>query len=179
MHPGPDSIPSKETNRGYGGCLDNRIHPRQQRNRSQFLPNVDAVLRPRFLQAVELHQEAQMTPVTVKRKRLRVYIAGPLSCGDTLENIRRAIQAGDMVFRAGHTPFIPHMNCMWGIVCPHTTEDWLGWDLKWLELCDMLIRLPGESPGSEKEVKFAQEHDIPVLTLEEFLETYSFFTTAD
>ena len=106
-------------------------------------------------------------------KKLRVYIAGPLSQGDQLLNIRNAIQAADKVLELGHTPFCPHMNYTWHLICPHDTATWYDWDLCWLELCDILIRLPGDSWGSDQEVKFAQARGIPVFTLEGFREQFS------
>lgn len=111
----------------------------------------------------------------LSNKKLRVYIAGPYTQGDPLLNIRAAIQAGDVVLKSGHTPFIPHMNYTWHLLCPHEPSTWYQWDLEWLEMCDGLIRLPGESWGADREVEFAQGHGIPVYTLEEFLVYYTLY----
>lgn len=39
---------------------------------------------------------------------MRVYIAGPYTKGDVVENVRAAVFAGDEVFEAGHSPYVPH-----------------------------------------------------------------------
>lgn len=101
---------------------------------------------------------------------MRVYIAGPYTKGDIALNIRHAIEAGDEVLKLGHTPYIPHLNHFWHLVCPGAYKQWLALDLKWLETCHALIRLPGESVGADKEVVFALEHGMIVNTLEEFRE---------
>lgn len=105
---------------------------------------------------------------SIPRTGLKVYIAGPYSKGDTVQNIRKATEAGDRVFGLGHIPFIPHLNYVWHMLFPKPHADWMRWDLEWLRECDVLIRLPGESEGAEQEVEYAQTHGIPVYTLEEF-----------
>lgn len=112
------------------------------------------------------------TPTHIKFK---VYIAGPITLGDHDFNVRQAIDAADKIALAGHTPFVPHINALWGIVYNHSREFWYEWDNEWLKVCDVLIRLPGDSSGADQEVKFAQEHGIPVFTLEEFI---AFYTTS-
>lgn len=103
---------------------------------------------------------------------MRVYIAGPYTKGDVALNVRDAILAGDAVLKAGHTPFIPHLTHFWHMVCPGPYQQWIDLDLKWLPLCDALIRLPGESSGADGEATLARTLGIPVYTLEEFLRRY-------
>jgi nucleoside 2-deoxyribosyltransferase len=91
-----------------------------------------------------------------------VYIAGPYTNGDTVINVRRAIEAAENLWDAGFTPYIPHLTMFWHFMNPHTYEFWLEYDLEWLSKCDILLRLSGESLGADKEVKFAQEKGIPV-----------------
>lgn len=100
---------------------------------------------------------------------MRVYIAGPYTGGSVTANVRFAIQAGDAVLKAGHCPYIPHLNHLWDLVCPGSYSQWLNLDLNWLPLCDVLIRLPGKSPGADVEVEVAKSLDIKVHTLEDFL----------
>jgi hypothetical protein len=52
---------------------------------------------------------------------------------------------------------------LWHVVAPHDYSFWCIYDLAWLEVCDVLLRLPGESPGADREVAFADEHGIPVV----------------
>ncbi len=104
---------------------------------------------------------------------MRVYIAGPLTNGGQVpgkENVELAIEMGELVLRHGHEPFIPHLYYYWHQLFPHHHNTWMELDLKWLRVCDALIRLPGDSPGADKEVALAEELHIPVFfSLEEFL----------
>ena len=64
--------------------------------------------------------------------------------------------------RAGHTPFIPHMNLLANLITPHGEAIWLDEVLKFVPRCDAVLRLPGESRGADKEVSLANEMGIPV-----------------
>jgi hypothetical protein len=110
--------------------------------------------------------------IVVKVRKLRVYIAGPITLGDRTLNLRAAILAADEVLRAGHLPFIPHLNDLWHLVCPHPAEDWYEWDNHWLSVCNVLVRLPGESVGADNEVALAKSLGIMVCRLEEFLQYF-------
>ena len=112
-------------------------------------------------------------------EKVRVYVAGPLTKGDTLKNISTAIAAGETLLNKGFAPFVPHLNTMWEICYPnHPVQDWLELDFQWLRVCHALLRLPGESPGADKEVEFCYDHDIPVLFHVNALEKYFFKTEA-
>lgn len=103
---------------------------------------------------------------------MRVYIAGPYSGGDWGENVKRAVDAAEEVYQAGHDPFIPHtMTALWSMLYPKPDHEWLMFDLSWVDMCDALIRLEGESPGGDVEVKRAELKDIQTyMSVEEFLE---------
>ena len=36
-------------------------------------------------------------------------------------------------------------------------------DLAWIERCDALLRMPGESSGADREVEHARAHSVPVF----------------
>lgn len=105
-----------------------------------------------------------------EKRRLRVYVAGPISQGDLGANIRQATAAGKRLIEAGFAPLIPHLTCYYdgdppraiagGI--PH--EAWLDVDLPWVAAADALLRLPGESAGAGQEVSHAIALGIPVYT---------------
>jgi len=96
-----------------------------------------------------------------------VYIAGPYSTGDVGQNIHNAIKVADRIVEMGGIPFIPHtMTHLWHIVLPHEYEFWIEYDLAWLAKCDVLYRLPGESPGADREMAFAMDHYIMIATTE-------------
>ena len=93
---------------------------------------------------------------------MRVYVAGPMTVGDQVENIRRGVAAANRLMELGHSPFVPHLTYFWQLMTPHTWEEWLRLDEDWLLVCDCLVRLSGESPGADREVKFCYKHEIPV-----------------
>lgn len=93
---------------------------------------------------------------------MRVYVAGPYTKGDVVENVRAAVLAGDQIFGAGHTPYVPHLTHLWHTIRPRPWEDWLRLDLEWVDVCDALIRLPGASKGADMEVAHAERRGIPV-----------------
>ncbi len=93
----------------------------------------------------------------------RIYVAGPYTEGDTLTNVKNAIHAGETLFSHGFYPYVPHLNHLWEIYHTHTHEEWLSMDREWLELCDAVVRLPGESKGADIECEWAREKGIPVI----------------
>ncbi len=104
-------------------------------------------------------------------RRLRVYVAGPYSKGDPCENTRNAMAAGAAIMDLGHAPFVPHLSHFWHTMDPRPYEDWLALDLAWLPAADMLLRLPGESGGADKETAEAERLGIPVFFSLESLAT--------
>ena len=100
-----------------------------------------------------------------------VYIAGPYTRGDCVQNVRRAILVADRLATQGFVPFIPHLSHFWHFLCPHEIQFWYDLDLAWLRKCDCLLRLSGDSMGANLEVTVAREHGIPVYwTVPELLE---------
>ena len=97
-------------------------------------------------------------------KTIRVFVSSPYTLGETGENVRAQIDAGDILMDNGFTPFLPLLCHFWGIVTPKPYADWLGWCFEWIEVCDCVFRLPGESPGAEKEVMHAVRHGKSVFT---------------
>lgn len=92
----------------------------------------------------------------------KVYVAGPYTLGDVAVNVRNAIIAADVLADHGFAPFVPHLSHFWHMHRPRPYADWLAIDLAFLLSCDLVLRLPGESPGADLEVKTAQERNIPV-----------------
>lgn len=98
-----------------------------------------------------------------RTSKIHVYVAGPFSKGDVLVNVREAILAGDNLRALGFVPFIPHLNALWHLVCPHEPTYWYEVDLEWLPLCKALLRLPDDSWGADREVELAIKLEIPVF----------------
>lgn len=94
---------------------------------------------------------------------MKIYVAGPLRQGDQFVNCRTAILAAERVIEMGHIPFVPHMTFIWHYLSPHDFEYWMAFDLAWLAECDALLRLPGDSEGSDIEEARARELDLLIF----------------
>jgi len=94
---------------------------------------------------------------------LRVYVAGPYTKGGEADNVRKAIAAADRLMELGFYPYVPHLTHFWHLLFPHPWEYWMELDKKYLRVCDILLRLPGESRGADEEVGSATRWGIPVV----------------
>jgi hypothetical protein len=92
-----------------------------------------------------------------------VYIASPYTKGDVAMNVRNSILAAEQVRNAGLLPFCPLLSHLWHCMSPHPYEFWTEMDLEWLEVCDCILRLPGESAGADKEVVYMLKLRKPVF----------------
>lgn len=103
--------------------------------------------------------------------RKKIYIAGPLTTGCAPVNVRVAMDAHLTLAAHGYAPFCPHFS--WfvdpvGEQLPY--ESWMEIDFAFVTVCDAVLRLPGESPGADREVRLATELGIPVYhSLDELL----------
>jgi hypothetical protein len=96
------------------------------------------------------------------QKGSRIYIAGPLTKGNQLDNVSTAINIYNQLISLGYYPFCPHFSYFANIVDSKEYEVWINQDLKWLEVCDAVYRFEGESEGADGEVKFAEQRGLPV-----------------
>lgn len=87
----------------------------------------------------------------------RVYIASPYTKGDVGMNVRVQMDAFASLMNKGFIPFAPLLLHFQHIVHPMSYEDCMEWDLAWLEACDCVLRLGGESKGADMEVERARE----------------------
>lgn len=120
-------------------------------------------------------------------RRLRVYIAGPITKGDLAHNVNQATAAFKELAEAGFSPWCPQwsafsggaargpvaapdgqiINAVYavgsvhGCGLPHGT--WLDVDLPWVEVADVVLRLPGESTGADRECDHAAANGVPVF----------------
>ena len=93
---------------------------------------------------------------------MKVFVSGPYTLGNKEKNVRQAILTGEEIIKLGHTPFIPHLCHFWDKQSHHEYQYWIDYDLDWLESCDALLRIPGDSIGADNEVKKALILHIPV-----------------
>jgi hypothetical protein len=92
-----------------------------------------------------------------------IYVAGPYSKGDIAENVSKAIWVGHEVMDYGHTPIVPHLSHFMHLVRQRAYEEWMTADFELIRRCDVLVRIEGESAGSDIEVDLADQLGIPVV----------------
>lgn len=92
-----------------------------------------------------------------------VFVSGPYTAPDPVLNVRAAIHAAALLLDAGLIPYVPHTTHLWHLVDPRPYEDYLTMDLAWVRKCDAVLRLPGHSPGADREVALAEELGLPVF----------------
>lgn len=102
-----------------------------------------------------------MSVSTFERRRMRVYVAGPIS-SDPMVGIHRAFVASRQMFLDGLAPFIPHADAFWFLPDGHWNS-YLEYDAEFVSVCEAVYRLDGESRGADLEVTWAREHGIPVF----------------
>lgn len=116
--------------------------------------------------------------------RLRVYVAGPISKGDLRSNINQARDAMLRLMRAGFAPYCPHLSAYLGgdepeaLPCGTTLEDWYTLGEAMVRGCHILLRLPGESVGADREMEVARMIGMPIYTsLDRLIEVHGKTTT--
>jgi len=92
-----------------------------------------------------------------------IYIAGPYTHPDPVQNTHRAITVADELIYHGFIPYIPHLTLLWHLVSPHNTQFWYDYDKHILKRCDAVLRIGGDSIGADQEVALAKECGIPVF----------------
>lgn len=106
----------------------------------------------------------------IKSDAKLVYVAGPLTVGEPGHNLHVAMVAGHAVMDIGHVPYVPHLTVIMSLTQPRDYEEWIAADLAIITRCDALWRLPGKSPGGDREVEFAESIGVPVVYSAEELE---------
>ena len=96
-------------------------------------------------------------------KKIKVYIASPYTLGDVAVNVKLQIDTADILMNHGFYPFVPLYSHFQHMAHPRHYTDWIENDLLWLEACDCLLRLGGESKGADDEVKHAKELGLPIF----------------
>jgi len=93
-----------------------------------------------------------------ENEHVYVYVAGPYTEGDPEDNTKQAIRYGDQLAGQGFVPIIPHLCHWWDQeVSGHDYQFWMNYVVSLLDLADAVLRIPGKSPGADKEVVYAQD----------------------
>lgn len=94
----------------------------------------------------------------------RVYCAGPVGKVEgRLERVLSAIEAGEQIAALGLAPFVPHFYHFWDSRHAHDYEFWMAHCMEWVRQCEALFRMPGASPGADREVELAKSLGLPVF----------------
>jgi len=106
--------------------------------------------------------------------KCKVFVAGPMfSSGSMGNNIRNAVQVAEQLRDAGFLVFLPHLYFFWDLIRPREREFWTALDLEWLETCNVIFRIPGESSGADGEEKHAEEWDLKAYSdMDQLIEDY-------
>ncbi len=93
----------------------------------------------------------------------RVYISGPITKGATLHHIHDACMVWKRLTEAGIFAICPHWSAVQDMIAPMPHAAWMAYDRPLLALCNIILRLPGESVGADQEVAWAREFGFPVF----------------
>lgn len=106
---------------------------------------------------------------TMAERKTRVYIAGPMTNGTkncfNMPAIHDAIRAYFTLIEWGFVPHCPHLTVFCEFMDPHriSYEQWLELDKNYIDDCDVVLRIPGDSKGADKECKYARYLNKPVV----------------
>ncbi len=89
-----------------------------------------------------------------------IYVSGPIS-SDPEGHAKTAMREAARLMDAGLHPFVPHLSVWWEKHYPRHYESWMAWDFAWLDRCDAILRLPGHSPGADREMAVAEAAGLP------------------
>jgi hypothetical protein len=94
-----------------------------------------------------------------------IYIASPYSNGNPAKNVKRQIDAYNLLDELGYLPFAPLLNHFVDLNSEkeRSWQDWIDICLDWVRKSDGLLRLSGDSLGADKEVEEAIKNKIPVF----------------
>ena len=91
-----------------------------------------------------------------------VYVAGPIT-GDPFGCVRQSAEAFGTLRALGCVPFCPQWSVIAEMVQHYSYEEWMAYDFDVIARADALVRLPGDSPGADREVVHADDLGIPIF----------------
>ena len=123
------------------------------------------------------------------KKRIRVYIAGPMNprngggAIEYLRNCNRMIEAARILIKNGYAPFCPAVDAAYFLggmddETP-TAEEIKSYSASWVGACAAILLMPGweKSAGTLAEIEIAERLGIPVFKRMEML--YATIKSAD
>jgi nucleoside 2-deoxyribosyltransferase len=98
-----------------------------------------------------------------------VYVSCPITLGNKNHNWFQAAEAQVALMKAGYAVHNPAHAIMLPESSNISWETWLIMDEAIIDRCDLVVLLPGESKGAERECAYAASKGIPVMPLSEAL----------
>ena len=95
---------------------------------------------------------------------MRIYISHPITLGDGCDNFYDCCKVQQLLMEAGYAVLNPGLSMMHPNGKNIPWQRWIDSDLKWVEVADMVVRLPGESKGADVECEHARKCGIPVYS---------------
>jgi hypothetical protein len=92
-----------------------------------------------------------------------VYVAGPYTSPDPVENTHDTIKLADTLVDEGFSVIVPHLTMFWHAISPKPYEQWLEIDIQHVLRCDAVYRRFGQSSGADGEVEVAKDRGILVF----------------
>lgn len=97
------------------------------------------------------------------KKIVKVYIASPYTEGDAAQNVRLQINFANKLMNEGFYPYTPLLSHFHHMIYERTYDDWMDHCMVWVDSCDCLLRVGGNSKGAEKEIEHAKDIGIPIF----------------
>lgn len=116
-----------------------------------------------MLKSLALTHEPHSDPTTTAEQGLLIYLAGPYSQPDPVQNTHVVLKVADALLAAGFVPLVPHLSLAWHLVSPKPYAVWLAYDHELLKRCDAVLRIPGFSVGATQECRLAESLGIPIV----------------
>lgn len=95
-------------------------------------------------------------------RRTRVYVSGPITKGDQAVNVHNAMEVTSRLMALGYAADCPHFSHFMQTAFPQPYERWMQRDFAFINVVDAVLRIPGESPGGDREVAYALNRGIAV-----------------
>lgn len=93
---------------------------------------------------------------------MRIYLAGPISSNPEA-HLEKALEVATVVIDKGHNPYVPNLMFYLEAIKPRDYETWMTLDEEWLCASDAIYRIPGESPGADRETTLAAKLGLVVI----------------
>lgn len=109
----------------------------------------------------------------LSKNKVKVFIASPYTRGEIDKNMQNQKDISNKLIDLGFCP-LPIALCyhQLAIDLPREYNVWIELTANWIQKCDCILRLPGESLGADNELEIAKELNMPIFYEIEELKNY-------